>query len=78
MVATSTISLDTAISNDGKELTLYDTVPSRELQIDPIIEARYLNDMSQQEVADIFGMSQVQVSRQEKKIKEKIKVNLAA
>lgn len=95
MITTSTISLDTAISNDGKELTLYDTVPSRELQIDQlialkeeinqlsefeksIIEARYLNDMSQQEVADIFGMSQVQVSRQEKKIKEKIKVNLAA
>lgn len=95
MMVTSTISLDTIISNDGKDLTLYDTVPSRCLELDQlialkeeinqlsefeksIIEARYLNDMSQQEVASIFGMSQVQVSRQEKKIKEKIKLNLVS
>lgn len=95
MIATSTVSLDSVISSDSKDLTLYDTVPSRELELDQlialkeeinalsqfeksIIEARYLNDMSQQEVANMFGMSQVQVSRHEKKIKEKIKVNLAA
>lgn len=95
MRITSTISLDIVISEDGKELTLYDTVPSKGMDVETltafkeelnnltpfeksIIEARYLNDMSQQEVANIFGMSQVQVSRQEKKIKEKIKMNMAA
>jgi len=91
----STISLDSVISDEGKELTLYDTVPSKGMDIDTLtafkeelsrltpfekslIEARYLNDMSQQEVASLFGMSQVQVSRQEKKIKEKIKMNMVA
>lgn len=92
---TSTISLDSVISDEGKELTLYDTLPSKGMDIETltafkqelnnltpfersIIEARYLNDMSQQEVANIFGMSQVQVSREEKKIKQKIKMNMAA
>ena len=92
---TATISLDSVISEDSRELTLYDTVPSKGIDVETltafkeelnnltsfeksIIEARYLNDMSQQEVAKIFGMSQVQVSRQEKKIKEKIKMNMAA
>jgi len=95
MRMTSTISLDSVISDEGKELTLYDTVPSKGMDIatltafkeelnnltpfeKSIIEARYLNDMSQQEVANVFGMSQVQVSREEKKIKEKIKMNMAA
>lgn len=92
---TSTISLDSVISDEGKELTLYDTVPSKGMDINTltafkeelnnltpfeksIIEARYLNDMSQQEVASILGMSQVQVSREEKKIRQKIKMNMAA
>ena len=95
MMMTSTVSLDNVISSDGKDLTLYDTVASRELEINTltalkeelsnlspfeksIIEARYLNDMSQQEVASLLGMTQVQVSRNEKKIKEKIKMKLAA
>ena len=91
----STISLDSVISDDSKEITLYDTVPSKGMDINTLIafkeelshltpfeksliEARYLNDMSQQEVATILGMSQVQVSRHEKKIKEKIKMNMVA
>lgn len=91
----STVSLDSVISDEGKEVTLYDTVPSKGMDMNTLtafkeelshltpfeknlIEARYLNDMSQQEVASILGMSQVQVSRQEKKIKEKIKMNMAA
>ena len=95
MMITSTISLDSVIKDDGKELTLYDTVASKDMDIETLtafkeelnhlspfekslIEARYLNDMSQQEVANIFGMSQVQVSRQEKKIKEKKKMNMVA
>lgn len=95
MRVVSTVSLDSVISDEGKEITLYDTVPSKEMDINTLtafkeelsrltpfekslIEARYLNDMSQQEVANVLGMSQVQVSRQEKKIKEKIKMNMAA
>ena len=93
MKMTSTVSLNNIISEDGREITLYDTIPSRNIDINTLtafkeelskltpfeknlIEARYLNDMSQQEVADVLGMSQVQISRQEKKIKEKIKANL--
>ena len=41
-----------------------------------IILNRYKNDLTQQEVANIMGISQVQVSRKEKKILEKLKSNL--
>lgn len=43
-----------------------------------IIEGRYLYDLTQSELAKKMGMTQVQVSRQEKKIKQKIKTELAA
>lgn len=43
-----------------------------------LIEKRYLEDMTQGEVANILGMSQVQVSRYEQKIKTKLKNNLVA
>ena len=43
-----------------------------------IIEERYIRDLSQSEVAIIHGMTQVQVSREEKKIKEKIKSHMVA
>ena len=43
-----------------------------------LIEKRYMDDMSQGEVAQILGMSQVQVSRKEKKIKEKMMYNMVA
>lgn len=43
-----------------------------------IIEERYICDLSQSEVAIIHGMTQVQVSREEKKIKEKIKSHMVA
>ena len=43
-----------------------------------IIEGRYVYDYTQTELADILGMTQVQVSRKEKKIKEKIKEKLVA
>ena len=95
MKMVATVSLDSVICEEGKELTLYDTIPTQEMDINTLtalkeelsrltpfekklIEARYLNDMSQQEIANILGMSQVQVSRQEKKIKEKIKMNMVA
>ena len=43
-----------------------------------IINKRYMDDMSQTEVADILGITQVKVSRAEQKIKQKIKQNLVA
>lgn len=43
-----------------------------------IIEGRYLYDLTQSEIAERLGMTQVQVSRTEKKIKQKIKTELAA
>ncbi len=43
-----------------------------------LIEKRYMQDMSQEEVAQMFGISQVQVSRKEKKIKEKLLCRMAA
>ena len=42
-----------------------------------IIQKRYLENYSQVEVASMLGMNQVQVSRLENKIKEKIKRNLS-
>lgn len=38
-----------------------------------LIQNRYMNDYTQSEVADMVGMSQVQVSRKEQKVKQKIK-----
>jgi len=43
-----------------------------------IIEKRYMDDLTQQETANILGISQVQVSRKEQKIITKLKNNLAA
>ena len=41
-----------------------------------IIIARYYNDMTQMEVSKCLGMSQVQVSRKENKILEKLRCRL--
>lgn len=43
-----------------------------------IINRRYLENLSQSEVAEILGITQVKVSREESKIKKKIKQNLVA
>ncbi len=42
-----------------------------------LITSRYYQDMTQQETADILGLSQVQVSRKENKILEKLKSKVA-
>ena len=42
-----------------------DTLPERERQV---IKLRYFQDATQQQVAKILGISQVQVSRIEKKV----------
>ena len=39
---------------------------------------RYYHELTQMEAADILGMSQVQVSRKEGKILQKLKHNLVA
>ncbi len=41
-----------------------------------LMQKRYYQDMSQSEVANMLGMTQVQVSRQEQKIKQKLKDKL--
>ena len=41
-----------------------------------LIESRYLKDLTQSEVAFNLGMSQVQVSRSEQKVLNKLKKNL--
>ena len=50
-----------------------DKLPEKEKKI---ILARYYNDMTQSEVSKILGISQVQVSRNETKILQKLKTNL--
>ena len=89
-------SLDEPINNDGKQITLYDSVSEQrtnnlddlialrnELSLLPelereLIEQRYMCDMTQTETAQILGMTQVQVSRKEKKVLMKLKDKLAA
>jgi len=87
-------SLDKIISEDGKNLELYDKLGYsdnfienypllRELEkLSPeeksIIISRYYEDMTQKEVGDSLGMYQVEVSRKEKKILQKLKNNICA
>ena len=87
-------SLDMIISEDDKNLTLYHKLGRYDERIDnypliselsklpleerKIIISRYYEDMSQKEVGDALGMYQVEVSRKEKKILEKLKNSIAA
>ena len=87
-------SLDRIISQDGKDLELYNkfgycdaTIENYPLlseleKLPPlertIIEARYYENMSQSEVGQSLGMYQVEVSRREKKILSKLKDSIAA
>ena len=41
-----------------------------------IIESRYMKDMTQTETAEVLGMSQVQISRNEKKVLIKLRDRL--
>ena len=43
-----------------------------------LIQERYFNERTQSEVANILGLSQVKVSREEKKILQKLRSNLVA
>ena len=95
LMATTTVeSLDKIISQDGKDLELYNKYGYCDYGIEnypliseleklpplerAIIQARYYENMSQKETGDTLGMYQVEVSRREKKILEKLKDNIAA
>lgn len=86
-------SIDEPINNEGKETNLQDIIGysdnfddvlilkeqlsklnSEELQI---IENRYIKDLTQTETSKIMNMTQVQVSRKEQKILQKMKQEIA-
>mgnify|MGYP002622816769 CR=1 FL=1 len=89
-----TISTDSVINDDGREITLLDTIPDVNgmdmntlvalkeelLKLSPlerkIINERYVENLTQTEVASNLGMSQVQVSRKEQKVLVKLRNNL--
>lgn len=87
-------SIDEPINDDGKQLTLQDVVGKANNIDDlillrdclkklteeekKIINNRYINDYTQSETAKIIGMSQVQVSRKEHKVLEKLNQKMVA
>ena len=94
MANASVESLDRIISQDDKNLELYDRFGYCDYSIEnypliseleklpplerEIIQARYYENMSQSETGKMLGMYQVEVSRKEKRILEKLKGNIAA
>lgn len=86
-------SLDRVIYNDGKDVSLFDTIRDKKdyYNIDymllneeinnlpspdkEIIYLRYFEDKTQSEVANILGINQVQVSRNESKTLKRIRKN---
>lgn len=85
-------SIDEPINNEGKDLTLQDIIGESENIDDLIllkdslkklndeerfiIDSRYSEDCTQEEIANKLGISQVQVSRKEKKVLEKLKYQI--
>lgn len=95
LIVNSTIeSLDQIISQDDKNLELYNKIGYCDYAIEnypliselekltpterAIIQARYYENMSQSETGETLGMYQVEISRKEKKILAKLKDNIAA
>ena len=82
-------SIDEPVNSDGRELTLQDVIGKSENVDDlimlkdllqnlnneekTIIENRYMKNNTQSETSKIVGMSQVQVSRKEQKVLQKLK-----
>ncbi len=54
-------------------IMLKDNLKKLNLQEQELIKNRYINDLTQTETSNIMNMTQVQVSRQEKKILQKLK-----
>ena len=88
------MSTDSVINDEGREITLLDTIPDiscmdintlvalkEELfKLDSfdreLINERYVQNLTQSEVASNLGISQVQVSRKEQKVLSKLRSNL--
>lgn len=74
--------IDRLDAKDGEEkeivdnIVLKEAINSLEQKERQILVMRYFQDKTQSQVADILNISQVQVSRIEKKILEKMKMNL--
>ena len=87
-------SIDEPVSTEGREFTLQDVIGKSEhldelimlkellrglnTEEKSIIENRYMKDYTQSETSKIIGMSQVQVSRKEHKVLEKLKQKMVA
>lgn len=76
-----TLSLLDKISTNDSNISIDDIYLNEEinklnLQDKELIKLRYFEDKTQSEVANIFGINQVQVSRTEKKILKKLKNEL--
>ena len=87
-------SIDEPINSDGKEFTLQDVVGKMDNIDDLImlkeslktlnkeemelISNRYIKDYTQTQTSKIIGMSQVQVSRKEQKVLQKLKQKMVA
>lgn len=85
-------SLDEVVIDDGKEITLLDQISTHDNGEDFIslkeglstlsedelrlINLRYFRDLTQSQVAKIWGTNQVKISRNEQKILKKLKNNL--
>ena len=70
--------MENRLSYDNKDqfinlLTLKDSLKLLDKKERLLIELRYYQDMNQEDVAKRFNVSQVQISRMEKKIIEKLK-----
>lgn len=74
--------IDKISFNEGEDADIIDKLALKEVlsALEPrerqIIMLRYFKDMTQCQVAEMLGMSQVQVSRVEKKIIEKLRQNI--
>jgi len=87
-------SIDEPVTNEGKDITLQELIGKSEniddlimlkevlndLPVDEkeLIKSRYMDDFTQSETSKIIGMSQVQVSRKERKVLEKLRKRMVA
>jgi len=87
-------SFDEPVSSEGREFTLQDVIGKSEnidelimlkellqglnTEEKEIIKNRYMKDYTQSETSKIVGMSQVQVSRKEQKVLQKLKQKMIA
>ena len=87
-------SIDEPVNDEGREFTLQDVIGKSEnidelimlkellkglnSEEKAIIDNRYMKDYTQSETSKLVGMSQVQVSRKEQKVLQKLKQKMVA